>query len=542
MRSVVFYDLETTGVDPRASRLTQFAALRCAPDLSEVVESENFAVRLDEDVVPHPAALVKSGTDLAELQRTGISELEAVERIEHFLNRPGTLRVGWNSVRFDDAFVRHLRWRTLRGPYAGEKDGGGGRLDLMALYRAARVLAPGMVEKWPLGKNGQPAFNLGDTAEAVGVRVEGDLHDAAVDVRQTWLLAKELRRREPEIWQRAESCAGGRREEADPSILDFQRGHLWLVAEQGLAAGSGCRIVLPVGEHPVENAVLAVDVAHGSFPSYLLASEKELRERVAAPGKRRLARQMPLMKLKLGGSLFLLPVPDPVLGRVLEGMGRDPGEWEQRVIDGRDRLLNDVARTGRAAQIVVLADEAWWKAKNGAQDAEEALYGGGFPPAEDLLRAGRLVEKLRGGAGEGVAALGIGGLKDARVRVLAERMVAKHFPGAATQEMRDRWEEHVRRCRRKGFGDGRGWGKAGRPGTRAFRKHLDEAIAQGANGRVVEGMEALYRRLAEEYELPEEGEKAGEVRAAVGKEQRPAPLAAVLLSLSRSFRRLTGRV
>ena len=53
----VFYDLETTGMNPAFDQILQFAAVKTDLDLNEI-ERYQYRLELRNDVVPHPAALL----------------------------------------------------------------------------------------------------------------------------------------------------------------------------------------------------------------------------------------------------------------------------------------------------------------------------------------------------------------------------------------------------------------------------------------------------------------------------------------------------
>ena len=56
MKTYLFYDLETTGLNPAFDQPIQFAAIRTDLDLNEV-ERYDLAIALRADVVPSPHAM-----------------------------------------------------------------------------------------------------------------------------------------------------------------------------------------------------------------------------------------------------------------------------------------------------------------------------------------------------------------------------------------------------------------------------------------------------------------------------------------------------
>ncbi len=101
---------------------------------------------------------------------------------------PGTTTAGFNSLQFDDEFVRNLLYRNLFDPYEREWRKGNSRWDLIDLMRAARDLRPeGIV--WPEDEEGRPIFTLVALARANGIAHES-AHDAMHDVLATVDLAQ----------------------------------------------------------------------------------------------------------------------------------------------------------------------------------------------------------------------------------------------------------------------------------------------------------------------------------------------------------------
>ena len=92
-------------------------------------------------------------------------EAEFAARVHEQLAEPGTCGVGYNSLRFDDEFTRHLLYRNFYDPYAREWENGNSRWDLIDLARMCYALRPHGIE-WPRREDGTPSFQLEDLARA----------------------------------------------------------------------------------------------------------------------------------------------------------------------------------------------------------------------------------------------------------------------------------------------------------------------------------------------------------------------------------------
>jgi exodeoxyribonuclease-1 len=163
--SFLFYDLETFGKDPRKTRIAQFAAVRTDVDLNPLDEPASFFVRPADDLLPSPYATLVTGITPQHAWREGVNEAEAFARIAELMARPRTCSLGYNTLRFDDEFVRHGLFRNFHDPYEREWRAGNSRWDLLDMLRLLHALRPdGIV--WPKREDGATSFKLEHLADA----------------------------------------------------------------------------------------------------------------------------------------------------------------------------------------------------------------------------------------------------------------------------------------------------------------------------------------------------------------------------------------
>ena len=199
--SFLFYDLETFGADPRRTRVAQFAAIRTDADLNQIDEPIDFFVQPADDLLPSPIATLITGITPQAAHRDGVNEAEAFARIFEQMARPETCSLGYNSLRFDDEFIRHGLFRNFHDAYEREWRGGNSRWDLLDVMRLAHALRPdGIV--WPTREDGATSFKLEHLALANDVRT-GDAHEALSDVRALIGLARRFRSAQPKLWDYA---------------------------------------------------------------------------------------------------------------------------------------------------------------------------------------------------------------------------------------------------------------------------------------------------------------------------------------------------
>lgn len=255
--SFLFYDLETFGADPRRTRIAQFAAIRTDTALNEIEAPISVYVRPADDLLPSPTATLITGITPQHALREGMAEADAFALIHEEIGRPGTCTLGYNSLRFDDEFIRCGLYRNFYDPYEREWRGGNCRWDLLDVLRLAHALRPDGIE-WPRRDDGTTSFKLEHLAHANGVR-EGDAHEALSDVRALIGLARRLKAAQPKLWDYAlrlrdkRHCAG---------MLDVVAMRPVLHVSQRFPASRLCAApVLPLARHPrIDSRVIAFDL------------------------------------------------------------------------------------------------------------------------------------------------------------------------------------------------------------------------------------------------------------------------------------------
>ncbi|MBI1857321.1 exodeoxyribonuclease I [Candidatus Saccharibacteria bacterium] len=193
-----FYDLETTGFNPREARIMQFAGQRTTLDLEPVEEPHNYYIRLTEDILPDPDAILLTGITPQKTLADGISEAEFLSLFHQDIARPGTIFVGFNTIRFDDEFMRFLHYRNFYDPYEWQWQDGRSRWDLLDVVRMTRALRPEGI-KWPFDSNGQPSNRL-ELLTIANKLDHSNAHDALSDVNASIAVAKLIRAKQPKLF------------------------------------------------------------------------------------------------------------------------------------------------------------------------------------------------------------------------------------------------------------------------------------------------------------------------------------------------------
>lgn len=193
-----FYDLETSGLNAREDRIMQFAGQRTTLDLEPMGEPVNILVKMTDDALPSPGAIMVTKITPQDTLRDGISEAEFVQIALEEIFTPGTVAVGYNTVRFDDEFMRACLWRNFCDPYEWEWKDGRSRWDMLDVVRLTRALRPEGIE-WPFTDKDKPTNRLELLTKLNGLE-HSHAHDALSDVYATIAVAKMIREKQPKLF------------------------------------------------------------------------------------------------------------------------------------------------------------------------------------------------------------------------------------------------------------------------------------------------------------------------------------------------------
>ncbi|CAN5614406.1 exodeoxyribonuclease I [soil metagenome] len=193
-----FYDLETTGFNPREARIMQFAGQRTDMNLQPIGEPHNYLIKLSDDVVPEPDAVLVTGITPQKTLAEGITEAEFLRIFHEQIIKPETIFTGFNTIRFDDEFMRYLHYRNYYDPYEWQYQDGRSRWDLLDLLRITRALRPEGIE-WPVDAKGSPTNRLELFTKLNGLEHES-AHDALSDVHASIAVARLVRNKQPKLF------------------------------------------------------------------------------------------------------------------------------------------------------------------------------------------------------------------------------------------------------------------------------------------------------------------------------------------------------
>jgi exodeoxyribonuclease I len=418
-----WHDYETWGRVPRRDRPSQFAGVRTDADLNEIGEPLMQYCQPAPDFLPDPEACLLTGILPQACLAQGLPEHAFADAIEQQLARPGTVGVGYNSIRFDDEVTRHLFWRNLIDPYAREWQNDCGRWDLLDVVRCTWALRPEGVA-WPTNDEGRPSFKLTDLTAANGLAHDA-AHDALSDVRATIALARLIKVRQPRLW---EFCLRLRSKHEVVREMGVGKPFLHISGMYGVERGCTA-LVWPIAPHPGnKNEVIVWDLSADPTELFSLNVD-DIRTRMftRSDDLPEGVTRLPLKTVHVNKS----PI---VIGNLKTLSPEVAAKWQL-----------DIPQALRHAELVAKQGHllaGMWPAvferpaRDARADVDEDLYGG-FIGNEDR----RTLQRLRTLDGAQLSAKRPT-FADARLDELFFRYRARNFPDSLNEAERAQWSSH----------------------------------------------------------------------------------------------------
>ena len=207
----------------------QFAGQRTNLELKPIGDPVNLLVKLTDDTLPSPGAIMVTKITPQSTQQDGLTEKELCDYLMNEIFTPQTCVVGYNSVRFDDEFVRHLFWRNFYDPYEWQWKDGRSRWDLLDVVRLTRALRPEGI-KWPTQKVRKRGTDKGETVEVATNRLElitklngivhTHAHDAMSDVEALIDVTRLIKEKQPQLY---DYLYGMRAKKAVQRLVNLER-------------------------------------------------------------------------------------------------------------------------------------------------------------------------------------------------------------------------------------------------------------------------------------------------------------------------------
>lgn len=429
-KTFFFYDLETSGLNPREARIMQFAGIRTDENLKQLGDPYNLLVKLNDDTLPSPEALMITGITPQQTLEDGYSEAEFAKILNQEIFTADTIAIGFNNIRFDDEFVRHLFWRNFIDPYEWSWRDGKSRWDILDVVRMTRALRPEGIT-WPVDDKGV-ATNRLELLSKVNNIDHIKSHDALSDVEALIAVTQLIKDRQPQLF----SYLFKMRDKNEVKKL------INLEVKQPFVYVSGryeqqfnkATVAFPLTAGKNGN-VIVYDLRYDPTP-FLNATPKELSKNIFASWKERQADdfiKLPVKELQYNRSPAVAPIS--VLN-YSEG-------WEkisltsETIEKNRKKLLSNPDFSEKIRTIFESRDE--FKQNT---DPESQLYDG-FVPNSDKIK----IELVRNATGSQLADLHPS-FNDERLDSLLLHYKARNYPKYMSEDEVILWEkwrsEHVK--------------------------------------------------------------------------------------------------
>lgn len=419
----LWHDYETFGANTKRARPAQFAAIRTDADLNEIGEPIMVYCQPAPDFLPDPESCLITGITPQQCLAQGIPEYAFATDIEAALAEPGTIGVGYNTIRFDDEITRFMFWRNLIDPYAREWQNQCGRWDIMDVVRTMYALRPEGIQ-WPKREDGLPSFRLEHLTKANGLMHEA-AHDALSDVRATIAVARLIKEHQPRLF---DFCFQLHRKERVLDETHIAAPKPFLHISGMITAAQGClSIMWPLGMHPNnKNEILAWDLTADPEELWSLdADTVRMRMFSKTEDLPEGVTRLPVKSIHINKS--------PIVIGQLKTLSRERAE--ELGID-IDLALRYAEKAAQAPDLSALWEQVYQPAEKVTVDVDEDLYGG-FIGGRDR----KVLNYLRKLPEEQLATEPVA-FDDARLEEIFFRYRARNFPTTLSDSEKERWEAY----------------------------------------------------------------------------------------------------
>ena len=198
MSNFVFYDFETSSSNKHWGQIIQIGAILTNDNLDEL-DRFDVRCRLSPGIIPEAMALIVNKTSPTMLKKSNLSHYEMIRQFVETLKKWGKATyIGFNSIEFDEEFLRSTLFQTLEYPYITSTNGNT-RGDILSLARAANLYYPNTLKN-SKNEKGNDVYKLDQMAPLNGID-HGDAHSAIGDVIATLGIAKLIAQKAPNVWK-----------------------------------------------------------------------------------------------------------------------------------------------------------------------------------------------------------------------------------------------------------------------------------------------------------------------------------------------------
>jgi len=431
MKSFYFYDLETTSGSPFTGYIMQFAGQRTDENMQPIGEPDNILISLSDDMLPEPDAVLVHGITPQKTLEEGVSEVAFLEYFQKSIATPGTVFIGYNSLRFDDEFMRRINYRNFYDPYQWHWKDDKSRWDLLDPIRMMRALRPkGM--KWPMLKD-KPTVKLELMARENDI-IHENAHDALSDVLALIALADKFKKFQPKLFNYLVDM----RDKKKVAELVLQGKPFIYTSGKYSSEHDKTTIVHSLFKHPRREGVIVYDLRHDPTEWLGLSVIELVKHWTVRYGDD--TRRLPVKTMQFNKCPAIAPLS------VLDDDSKVRLQVDMKSISQNYATLQDnesfIEKLQEALDVIEKEQQTKFDLQD--TDVENQLYDSFWSPADQSE-----LTTIRTSAPDELSGL-IPTIKSKRIREMMPRYIARNFQSTMSQEEREEWEKY----RQKLFYDG----------------------------------------------------------------------------------------
>ena len=199
MSNFVFYDFETSSSNKYWGQIIQIGAVLTNDNLEEL-DRFDARCRLSPGIIAECMALIVNKSTPKMLKSSNLSHYEMIRQFVDTLKKWGKATyIGFNSIEFDEEFLRCTLFQTLEYPYITSTNGNT-RGDVLSLARAANLYYPGTLKN-SINAKGNAVYKLDNLAPLNNIEHGDAAHSAIGDVIATVGIAKLIAKKAPNVWK-----------------------------------------------------------------------------------------------------------------------------------------------------------------------------------------------------------------------------------------------------------------------------------------------------------------------------------------------------
>lgn len=410
--------------------------------LQAVGEPVNLLIKLTPDILPEPDAVLITGITPQQTIADGLTEAEFLKVFYDEVVQPDTIFVGFNSIRFDDEFMRFLLYRNFYDAYEWQWKDGNSRWDILDVVRMTRALRPDGIE-WPFAPDGTPSNRLEFLTKVNKLSHEA-AHDALSDVLATIAVARLVRDKQKDLF---EYLLKNRNKQAVKKLVEAGSPFMYTTGRYS-SSYLHTSVAVLLAKHAQQDAALVYDLRFDPTPFVQMSVEEIVKawqyskdpEAVRLPVKtvkyNRCPAVAPLGVMKDAQTQERLQLPLATVTKHLEIFKQHQTALAEKVAEAVARLDQE-RETGQLALV------------DNELNVDERLYDGFIDKGDAAA-----MRTVRTTQPEALGQLA-GSFQDARLKSLLPLYKARNYPQALTSEEQAAWDEFVHKKLLSGGPDSR---------------------------------------------------------------------------------------